>query len=176
MITIKRLDYTSTVGALLCIAARHAATADGVRQQALDEIQSSLNNVAAIIARHRLADAMNAPVPPVPNLRPTDDDDEPEELAEEDAAPEEPQAAPLRERHPGGIDAAILAYLDDRGSATAADIAPCLPYAASSVRSRLSWLLKAGHIQSNNKRPPTYCLAARHPRGGKEMAMWSGES
>lgn len=84
-ITIKRLDFVETINAMLCCTARHAVTADGARQRALDEIAVSLNNVAAIIARHKLADQLNGPIPPVPSRdQPDGDGPDAEELEEDE--------------------------------------------------------------------------------------------
>lgn len=83
MLTIRRLDFTNTITAMLTVACRHAARLEGASQRALDDITEHLHTIDRLIATHRLADALNGPIPHQVGEEDEDDaalslDDEPE--------------------------------------------------------------------------------------------------
>ena len=104
-IHLKRLDFSSTISAMICVCARHAVTADGATQQALDEIAASLNNVAAIVGRRRLAPILDGPIPPVPVPHQVGEDEEEDDegLSLDDSEPEALATRPERRRAPRTI-------------------------------------------------------------------------
>lgn len=151
-IHLKRISYTTTIDALICIAARYSATADGARQQALDDIAASLNNVAALIARHRLADMLNQPVPPVPSRQVDDGELDPDELAE-DAPAEELTAEP--KLHPR--QAQIYRYIKNNPGCTGQMLADHCGITLSNLSAQLSYMRNADiKIISTDTRPTRY--------------------
>ncbi|HRJ42163.1 MAG TPA: hypothetical protein PL105_09785 [Caldilineaceae bacterium] len=93
-ITIHRLDCPGTIAVMIAIVNRHALSADGARQHALDEIASSLHNIDAIIRRHQLAPLLESRIPPIPpRHRPGDDDLDTGGLADEKEEEEEQAVA-----------------------------------------------------------------------------------
>lgn len=102
-IHLKRLDFSSTVSAMICVCMRHAVTADGATQQALDEIAASLNNVAAIVGRRRLAPMLDGPIPPVPVPQMVGEDEEEGDEGEVEVEPEVLVSKPERKRTPRTI-------------------------------------------------------------------------
>ncbi len=163
-INLTRLDFTSTINAMLCVAARHAVSADGARQRALDEIAASLNSVAAIIARHKLAEQLNGPIPPVPPRdQPSEDDGDDEALSLNDE-PELPASPPQRARSPRSIfpdltiegsapklspsQTVILDYIRANPGCTGAEISAATGYGIASVQTTISVIRKVTPIHS----------------------------
>lgn len=163
-INLTRLDFTSTINAMLCVAARHAVSADGARQRALDEIAASLNSVAAIIARHKLAEQLNGPIPPVPPRDQPGGDDEDDEALSMDDEPELPASAPQPPRSPKRIfpdltiegsapklspsQTVILDYIRANPGCTGAEISAATGYGIASVQTTISVIRKVTPIHS----------------------------
>ncbi len=164
-INLTRLDFTSTINAMLCVAARHAVSADGARQRALDEIAASLNSVAAIIARHKLAEQLNGPIPPVPPRdQPGEDDGDDDDVLSLDDEPELQASAPQRARSPRSIfpdltieghapklspsQTVILDYIRANPGCTGAEISAATGYGIASVQTTISVIRKVTPIHS----------------------------
>lgn len=176
-IHLKRLDFTNTVSAMLCLAARHAVTADGARQQALDEIQRSLNNIAAIIALHDLADQLNGPVPPVPPRHAPDDDIETDDdLALTVTPDEEPDAeSESTPTHPRPLNPAptlVLRYIHTHPGCGTTEICDALSISNPTLSHHVKTIRQAGHPLLADGRPARYTLAQA---GETDLAATSRE-
>ena len=156
MITLKRLDFTGTVNAMICITSRHAITADGATQQALDEIVQALHNIDAICARRpTLATILNAPIPPVPPRHPQDDDDlddvdDLDDLDDTDDADDDldnddtdANTQSTADLHPGLVK--VLRYIRTNPGCTITDINDATGYSKSTISVYIPELCNAGH-------------------------------
>ena len=162
-IHLKRLDFSSTVSAMICVCMRHAVTADGATQQALDEIAANLNNVAAIVGRRRLASMLDGPIPPVPVPQEVgvgeDDEGEEGEDVETEVEPEVLVGKPERKRTPRTIfhdlnadgqaarlsqsQSAVLEYIRANPGCTGEEISKATGYGVNSVNTAISVIRKS---------------------------------
>lgn len=158
-IHLKRLDFSSTVSAMICVCMRHAVTADGATQQALDEIAANLNNVAAIVGRRRLAPMLDGPIPPVPVPQMVGEEEEEGDEGELEVEPEVLVSKPERKRTPLTIfhdlnadgqaarlslsQSAILEYIRANPGCTGEEISKATGYGVNSVNTAISVIRKS---------------------------------
>lgn len=158
-IHLKRLDFSSTVSAMICVCMRHAVTADGATQQALDEIAANLNTVAAIVGRRRLAPMLDGPIPPVPVPQQGEEDEEEGDEGELEVEPEVLVSTPERKRTPRAIfhdlnadgqaarlsqsQSAILEYIRANPGCTGEEISKATGYGVNSVNTAISVIRKS---------------------------------
>lgn len=156
-IHLKRLNCTGYITAFITIANRHAAATDGARQQALDEIARSLNNIAAIIDRHHLAQLLDTPVPPVPARPPMEEvDPADQDLADQDLTDQDDSEPTVRT----GLTPAqqrVLAYIRTHPGCTVVDACSDLSFGPATFSAHLSVIRQSHTIVANGK-PARYAL------------------
>lgn len=151
MIDLERCNCLGWLTAMIAEAQRHALTAEGGKQKALDEITHYLNNVAAIIDRHGLADVLTGSVPVAEKVA------EPAVQVQPD--PDlTPEPKTVRLKRPNTKDVVAQALKDSRDGETLIDLMGTTGYKSHTVAYALQNLQREGTVDQDWNRPARYWL------------------